>query len=169
MKKPATGHIELAACDGTTMFVRVIGQGSAANCSFFRDLADSLLERGYNRFVVDLSQCEWIDSTFMGALVGLTLAMQPGVEPATIQIVNAQGTVIRALDHLGLRSILNIVKLPVRPPIGTFERIAPRVLEADERVKMIRKAHEHLCAVTEENRSRFAPFLEALAASGNPS
>ena len=52
-------------------YVRCNGQANMHNSHLFKDLTETLLARGYDRYVIDLERCETMDSTFMGVLVGM--------------------------------------------------------------------------------------------------
>jgi anti-anti-sigma regulatory factor len=59
--------------------VKISGRASF-NCSVdFRTLLTTLWRQGRNRFVLDLTKCQLMDSTFLGVLAG-RLALQPGTK-----------------------------------------------------------------------------------------
>ena len=53
--------------DGTV--VCLVGRGTMCESPAFRDVAERLLDRG--DVVFDASRCDYLDSTFLGCLIGL--------------------------------------------------------------------------------------------------
>lgn len=56
---------------GDDYVVRLEGRGGVQESSTFRDYARLCLERENSRVTLDLNECEHLDSTFLGCLVGL--------------------------------------------------------------------------------------------------
>lgn len=48
-----------------------LSRATLAKAVIFKDLVMDLINSGTNKFIVDLSICEYIDSTFLGAMVSL--------------------------------------------------------------------------------------------------
>src|SRR5688500_13310613 len=53
--------------------VTVAGRAKFSGSVDFKTLVTSLWEKGYHHFVLDLSECLLMDSTFLGVLAGLGL------------------------------------------------------------------------------------------------
>ena len=57
---------------GDVTIVQVfLNRATLAKAVKFKDLITELINGGTNKFVIDLSICEYIDSTFLGAMVSL--------------------------------------------------------------------------------------------------
>ena len=70
--------------NGPAVWVRVEGKGSFLNSGNFKEFAREMVNRGYREFVVDLDNCAMMDSTFMGTMAGVALALEgtgPGTSP----------------------------------------------------------------------------------------
>ncbi len=81
--------LQVAVTDQVAL-VRISGRASF-NCSVdFKSLVCELRDRGYRKYVLDLSECPIMDSTFLGVLAGfgLKLAESPdekmNLNPANI-------------------------------------------------------------------------------------
>src|SRR5262245_63563986 len=54
--------------------VKITGRANFTSSVDFKTLINSLRDRGYARFVLDLSECVLMDSTFLGVLAAIGLA-----------------------------------------------------------------------------------------------
>src|SRR5262249_7958626 len=61
---------------GPTAWVQVEGKGHFLNSGNLKEFAREMLARGYREFVVDLADCQTMDSTFMGTLATLALRLR---------------------------------------------------------------------------------------------
>jgi anti-anti-sigma regulatory factor len=88
--------------------VRVIGRGTFQNGQPLRRYALEMMERGARQFVVDLGQCQGMDSTFLGVLagIGLRLAQLPG--RGKVQIARISARNMELLQTLGLDRLFTI-------------------------------------------------------------
>ncbi len=93
---------------GDEVHVRVIGRGTFQNGQPLRRYALEMMERGARQFVVDLGQCQGMDSTFLGVLagIGLRLAQLPG--RGKVQIARISARNMELLQTLGLDRLFTI-------------------------------------------------------------
>ena len=78
----SSSTLQVAVTDRVAL-VKISGRASF-NCSVdFKTLVCELRDRGYRNFVLDLTECLIIDSTFLGVLAGfgLKLAESTGENP----------------------------------------------------------------------------------------
>lgn len=102
----ATGEI-FAACDETTAIVRVRGRAQAHQCPALRRFAEEVLAGRAARLQVDLSECEYFDSTFLGTL--LHLRRTPGMDGETaLTLVAPSEQCLQILGRMGARSLFRI-------------------------------------------------------------
>jgi anti-sigma B factor antagonist len=88
-------------------FVEVIGRGSFQNAGCLKSFYQELLRNGTKRFVVDLSECTYLDSTFLGTLTGLGLALKEKAA-GRLQILNAGTRNLELLQNLGLDRLFDV-------------------------------------------------------------
>ena len=88
-------------------FVKVVGRGSFQNSGCFKAFYQQLLKEGVGRFVVDLESCTYLDSTFLGILLGLGLKLREGGH-GLLHILNANPRNLELLKNLGLDRLINI-------------------------------------------------------------
>jgi len=88
-------------------FVKVVGRGSFQNSGCLKAFYQQLLKDGIHRFVVDLGACSYLDSTFLGILLGLGLKLKEGGN-GRLNVLNASPRNLELLRNLGLDRLINI-------------------------------------------------------------
>ncbi len=88
-------------------FIKVVGRGSFQNSSCLKAFYQQLLKEGVRRFVVDLEACTYLDSTFLGILLGLGLKLREAGN-GLLHILNANPRNLELLRNLGLDRLINI-------------------------------------------------------------
>ena len=63
-------------CVDRAVWVKVEGRGTFQNSAGLKEFVKQMIQRGYRDFVVDLRDCEQMDSTFMGTLAGVALRLR---------------------------------------------------------------------------------------------
>src|SRR5437660_10007772 len=103
MKMPAAKLLVLVgekfAC------IKIIGRANFTSSIDFRTLVNELRQKGYRYFVLDLSECVLMDSTFLGVLAGFGLKMG-GEAPeqclGTIELSNPNARITELIEKLGV-------------------------------------------------------------------
>jgi anti-anti-sigma regulatory factor len=149
-------------------FIKVVGRGSFQNSGCLKAFYQQLLKEGVTRFVVDLEACTYLDSTFLGILLGLGLKLKEA-GPGLLHILNANPRNLELLKNLGLDRLINIdgigrngtgglngvkeAQLEEMPcPVPTRSEAAPTILEA----------HEALMEFDPRNVPKFKDVVEFL-------
>src|SRR5437762_4507528 len=98
----ASPTLQVAVTDQVAL-VKISGRASF-NCSVdFKTLVYELRERGYRKFVLDLTECLIMDSTFLGVLAGFGLKLaEASGEKATVTLLNPNQRILDLLDNLGV-------------------------------------------------------------------
>ena len=140
---------------GPAAWVRIEGRGTFQNSAGLKKFAAEMQRRGLREFVIDLKDCELMDSTFLGTLTGIALSLGPDGK-FTIVRTNARNRDV--LRNLGLDRIFAVE--------DTLPAPAPSLLESAEpltaRRETIIEAHENLVAANPDNAIRFKDVLEFL-------
>lgn len=144
---------------GPTAWIRVDGRGSFQNSTGIKDFASEMLRRGLRDFVVDLQDCELMDSTFMGTLTGIALKLGPA---GSLKIIRPNQRNREVLKNLGLDRIFTVIEdtAPAFPAgeLHDAEGDPPHPAARDT----IIEAHENLVAANPENAVRFKDVIEFL-------
>ena len=154
-----SGYYEVAI-GKRAVYVRAHGLASMNNCLCLREFLDKLLADGHSFIIVDLGDCTGMDSTFMGVLAGAATFEQRDRTPGII-VVNADATLMRLLQSVGLGELLMIEEKPFKIPHMEFARLEEQASE-EERLALIRAAHTHLIKISEENERLFGPLVQVL-------
>ena len=88
-------------------YIKVVGRGSFQNSGCIKAFYQQLLKEGVGRFVVDLGACTYLDSTFLGILLGLGLKLREAGS-GVLRILNASPRNLELLKNLGLDRLISI-------------------------------------------------------------
>src|SRR6202142_1610143 len=85
------------------VFLKIEGRANFTFSPDFKTLLTELGQKGYHRFVIDLSECVLMDSTFLGVLAGFGIKLNPTGLPdqGGIELLNATERVRELLENLG--------------------------------------------------------------------
>ncbi len=156
----ATGH---SAC------VRISGRANFTSSIDFKMLLNGLVQKGYDCFVLDLSECILMDSTFLGVLSGFGLKMntpQNGEAKARpIQLLNPNPRIAELLENLG---VAHLFKMVTRTENAPGELVADTLPDRKEpsREEVSRnclEAHRILMEIAPDNVSKFKEVTQFLA------
>ncbi|HOX07910.1 MAG TPA: STAS domain-containing protein [Planctomycetota bacterium] len=142
------------------MIIRVIGLGNMKVAMGLMDFTQEMLRSGYKQFVFDLSACKGLDSTFMGAMVGLAAAAQEDNGGAAV--VNASTDNAELLQIVGADKFLKVAGPYKMEDIET-ERLDAPPPSSERRIELVKKAHENLVVIDQRNEARFGAFLRQLS------
>ncbi len=154
------GYLEVAR-SGTAIYARVVGLGMATVGIDFWDFSEEMVKQGFNRFIVDLSQCRSMDSTFMGVLVGI--AESPKVKAGeAVMVINPNDHHMKLMDGLGLPKMISIRSGRTELPEIEMRRLDAFPRTSEERILKIRDVHARLVALDRRNEEKFKLFLKLL-------
>ncbi len=119
----------LVARTGDLGFVKVVGRGSFQNSGCLKAFYLQLLKEGVTRFVIDLGSCTYLDSTFLGILLGLGLKLRESGN-GLLNILNASSRNLELLRNLGLDRLIqlsggSLPGDPTGPSSGPSSKTAP--------------------------------------------
>lgn len=145
---------------GPTVWIRVVGRGSFQNSTGLKELAAKMMAQGHREFIIDLKECELMDSTFMGTLAGIALRLG---ENGNVKVLRANPRNHQVLSNLGLDRLLTLESdseqaVPVLKMQDTLAPSSPRDTQRDT----IIQAHENLVTANPENAIRFKDVLDFL-------
>jgi hypothetical protein len=149
------GHFLVATSD-LVAYIRVVGLGTMNNTISLKQFLEHLQERGFHRFVFDLSECSGFDSTFMGILLGLALGQ------ISVVVVNANRAQKKLLSEVGIHRVIRLCEDRMPPPDVTLKRLEFSPVDHRTRTRTMLEAHENLVSLDEKNRQKFGVFLDLL-------
>lgn len=154
-----------AGLAGSTVWLRVHGRGTFQNSTGLKMFAAEMIGRGHREFILDLADCELMDSTFIGTLAGLASRLGSG---GVLKVTRANARNLEVLRNLGLDRLLQITDTAPLPPPESELREAPKPAGRQAQRETIIEAHEALVASNPENAVRFRDVLSFLREGGAP-
>src|SRR6188474_3355907 len=162
----AAAKLSIYAADGHAC-IRIQGRANFTSSIDFNTVLTQLREKGYEDFVIELSQCALMDSTFLGVLAGFGLRMTQangadGNHPVELQ--NANARITELLENLGVLYLFTLSQ-GQRPCASSPDL---RTLDTNEhsREEVTRtclEAHKTLMEINPDNVSRFKDVTKFLA------
>ncbi len=161
MSRAEDGFYEVAI-GKRAVYVRVAGLASMTNCLCVRDFIQKMLASGHRFVIIDLAGCTGMDSTFMGVLAG-TATFVRDKKTVGVAVVNATQSLRKLLKSVGIAELVFVDPEPFETPAIEFLRLEERGGE-EERIALIRTAHQHLVKASAQNAGIFRPPLKILEA-----
>jgi anti-sigma B factor antagonist len=146
--------------------VKIAGRANFTSSPDFKTLLAELMQKGFNHFIIDLSECVLMDSTFLGVLAGFGLKMTPNDAAGVcgIELLNANARITELLENLGALHLFNVtssaLELPADVKVSTPESIHPT---HEQITRTCLEAHKTLMSVNPQNVTRFKDVAQFLA------
>jgi anti-anti-sigma factor len=146
--------------------IKIAGRANFSSSPDFKTLLSGLAQKGFGHFIIDLSECVLMDSTFLGVLAGFGIKMNPKGAPAErgIELLNASPRVAELLENLGALHLFKVTAAPLQLPADvktcTPESINPT---HEEITRTSLEAHQTLMSMSAENVARFKDVAQFLA------
>lgn len=147
--------------------VRIAGRAGFQCSVDFRTLLTTLWQQGRTRFILDLTECQLMDSTFLGVLAGLGLRFggeRNGNGQATLELLNPSSRVADLLDNLGILHLFKLLKGEA-PAADRMSQIQHPACNPDKKEisRTCLEAHKLLMKINPNNVPKFKDvtrFLE---------
>lgn len=166
IKTPASG-LTVCLMNGE-VWLKVSGRANFTYSVDFKTVIGKLREQGYKRFVLDLSDCLLMDSTFLGVLAGLGLKFGQGAgngqAEASIELLNPSTRISELLENLGVNQLFHVRKGPTLSVENQncLEQVAAST-DKTELARTCLEAHETLMNINPANVPRFKDVARFLA------
>ena len=147
---------------GERAVVRITGRANCLSSVPFKRVINCLIERGRRVFTLDLSDCQLMDSTFLGVLVGLNRTLGQAGPNGGFSLYKPTESVCVLLDNLGILELFSTAE-----SLGQAEAVEPvEAGEASDKTELTQtslEAHRNLMDANPENEAKFKEvtcFLE---------
>jgi anti-sigma B factor antagonist len=146
--------------------VKIAGRANFTFGPNFKTLLDELSQKGYKRFIIDLSECVLMDSTFLGVLAGFGLktSADAAKNGGGVELLNSSTRVAELLENLGALHLFKIttgaLELPQDIEMCTPDSVNPT---HEQITRTCLEAHQALMAVNPDNVARFKDVTQFLA------
>lgn len=139
--------------------MRVDGRGTFQNSTGLKEFAAEMTKRGHREFIVDLKNCELMDSTFMGTLAGIAMRLGTG---GKLHVIRPNTRCRQVLKNLGLDRVVSVEEEAPAPAPGEPLRDAEGNPPREAKRETIIEAHENLVAADPANAVRFKDVIDFL-------
>lgn len=156
----------LVYVDGKRACVKIAGRANVAASVDFKKLIDELMEQSVTCFLLDLSECLLMDSTFLGVLAGFGLKMNAAKngkpDSPRMELLNPNQRIAELLENLGVAHLFTITKGDA--PDGKSVEQSPGDAPTREQVTgTCLEAHKTLMELDPANVARFKDVARFLA------
>ena len=146
--------------------LKISGRANFSSSPDFKALLTGLAQKGYAHFIIDLSECVLMDSTFLGVLAGFGLKMNrpANSDQGALELSNPNGRITELLENLGALNLFKVITGPLPLPDG-MQTSAPDSANPsrEEITRTCLEAHQTLMAMNPENAARFKDVARFLA------
>jgi anti-anti-sigma regulatory factor len=156
-----------AACFDREVWIRIEGRGNFQSSGSIKKFAQAMIQRGHRNFVIDLAECEHMDSTFMGTLTGISQKLREQ-ENGCLLAINVSPRNMELLENLGLTFLFDVEAAgsPPKIPAEVGAQLMNLPIDPVSDHDLILSAHEALVAANPVNADRFRDVLEYLKQGG---
>ncbi len=145
-------------------FIKISGKADSAFSQEFKGLIAQISRDPAMSVVLDLADCLFMDSTFLGILARFGNdrdQAEPRLSPPTI--MNASPKVLELLDNLAVLSVFRVAKLAdLRDIPYTDLPSASGTWSKEQRTEHCLEAHRTLAVLSSENAARFKDVVHFL-------
>ena len=147
--------------------IKIAGRANFNASVDFKTVLTELRQKGFSYFVIELSECLLMDSTFLGVLAGFGLKMSQLADrspPRLVELRNPNARITELLETLGVLHLFNISRGP-QATLETVEACSPEPAHPSraEITRACLEAHQTLMEINPENVARFKEVTKFLA------
>ena len=144
--------------------VKISGRASFTSSVDFKNLVRGLQDQGHRCFVLDVTDCLIMDSTFLGVLAGIALRLaEASREPAVISLLNPNQRIIDLLDNLGVGHLFRVLHGSDPISASCKEVRSNGGATKLETSRACLEAHEILMAINPDNIPKFKDVTRFMA------
>jgi len=156
-------HIEAAVID-KTVYLKPFGFATQHNSLGVPDFLKAMFRMGCCYVAFDLSECQGMDSTFLGVMADAAIT-NPHRVGKSVLVLNAREDLVRQLRRIGLLPLVSLhgeaAEPPVKLELSCIDFVHfPR--NNYQRLRTVQRMHQQLVQLNERNRRLFGPFIEML-------
>lgn len=147
----------------SSVVIKITGRADCNHTIQFIQILKGEIQRGYRSFILDLSECPLMDSTFLGSLSNEVEKVQADASKAIqVELFDPSELILDNMENLGAMSLFNVLDTE-QSPATNFTKVA--VEKSTDRVTLLKtsiQAHETLLHFITDPKKRAS--IEALLA-----
>jgi anti-sigma B factor antagonist len=94
--------------DANVVRFKIVGVGTFQTAVGFKSTYAQLISEGVSDFIIDLAECEHLDSTFLGTILGLALQVRQSQPPRHVHVIHANEMIRSLFRGTGLDQIFDM-------------------------------------------------------------
>ncbi|HWF18666.1 MAG TPA: STAS domain-containing protein [Verrucomicrobiae bacterium] len=156
----------LVFASGRLACIKIAGRANFTSSLDFKLLIHELSDKAVIRFVLDLSECVLMDSTFLGVLAGFGLEMSKSQNGQSIELMDATPRIVELLENLGVLHLFKVITSPCPdlPNDGATPMAVPGTHATREEItRTCLEAHKTLMEIDAANIPKFKEVAQFLA------
>jgi anti-sigma B factor antagonist len=160
----------LVFVSGKLACIKIKGRANFTSSLDFKTVVEQLMQRGLTCFVIDLTDCVLMDSTFLGVLAGLGLKMSGGKKAEeqehSIELMNPNPRIAELLENLGVLHLFHVITGPapeMAAGIAEHPMVTPAPASREEVISNCLEAHKLLMSIDPANIPKFKEVTQFLA------
>lgn len=152
------------------IWIRVQGKGSFQNSINFKNFVFEMIKKGERNYVLDMSECIVIDSTFIGTIADFAFKFSDDKD-YNFDIINLNNRNKHLLQTLGIERILSLENIDdkYKEESKLVEQQIKQLDKQNVSVKTLNEemleAHQTLAKVSNDNKIWFRDVIEYLKES----
>lgn len=142
--------------------LKVIGAGSFEHSFSLRQYCDNFIQCGSERLLVDLTECTYLDSTFLGTLAGPALKLRK--TGGVLEVAGSSRRVLESIRTLGLDRLFACVENPTPCDAADLHPLESGVPQRETTGELLLQAHQTLLECDPRNAPKFQDLVSYLGA-----
>jgi anti-anti-sigma regulatory factor len=151
----------LVAREADLAYIQVNGRGSFQNAGHLKSFYSEVIKNGAQRFVIDLKNCTYLDSTFLGTMTGLGLKLKDSPQGG-LQIINATTRNLELMQNLGLDRLFHIQVTGMDYKPEEMQELEKKPDSKINTGETMLEAHQNLMQWDERNIAKFKDVVDYL-------
>jgi len=146
--------------------VKIAGRANFTYGPDFKTLLTELVRKGCEHFIIDLSDCALMDSTFLGILAGFGLKLNQTDAPDGhgIELRNPNSRIAELLENLGALHLFRVTTGALRLPEDVEAQTPDDINPTRQQItRTCLEAHQSLVKANPDNAMRFKDVTRFLA------
>lgn len=159
-----TQPVYLVDTSAEPVIIKVAGRATYLTCNPIHRFFEKMIDEGRYSFVIELSECTGMDSTFLGILAATAIELMEREPKGEFILTNLNSKNLELVQNLGLHRVLKIEKdiHDITFTKSLFSNSA-QVLDPERpNAEVILKAHESLIQVDPNNFKKFQDVITYL-------
>ena len=147
----------LARIEGDVVAIKLVGKGTHLNSHLLKQFFQQIFDQPVHRIQIDVGECSYMDSTFLGTLTGMALRTRERNLPP-IHLVNLHQRIKDMLTSLGVESFFEAGSFSDKKGDG-MQQLQGEPPGIQEKTEEMISAHQALIKANANNLAKFQDVI----------